>query len=314
MAALSPLPDRSVVTSLARVRSQRLDVQLRRLELHALLHRKLELERLFEAFMIEGQAFVRFDGVRYASTDRGADVMLGEGARHSQRFEMRLGERVLGEVVLMRDVRFDARDEREAERLVEGLVYPLDNALEHHEALAAATTDRATGLGNLEALERELPREIRLARRLGRTLSVLRLGVDYLESISEHHGVAAGDAALGAVAAALGGSLRRGDPVFRIDGDAFCVVLADASHRDALALAERLRGRIRRCAGLDNVHFVLTASAGVTELGPEDTAATLLERAARALVRARQGGRDRIVSLPAPGASDPGPGDGPTAA
>ena len=314
MAALSPFPDRSVVTSLSSVRRQRLDVQLRRLELHALLHRKLELERLFEAFMIEGQAFVRFDGVRYACTDRGADIMLGEASRHSQHFELRLGERPLGEVVLTRATRFDARDEREAERLVEGLVYPLDNALEHHEALAAATTDRATGLGNAEALARELPREIRLARHLGRGLSVVRLGVDYLESISEHHGVQAGEAALAAVGETLAGTLRRGDPVFRIDGDAFCLVLADASVEDALALAERLRGRIGRCAELDNVHFVLTASAGLTELGPEDTAETLLERAVRALRHARQGGRDRIVALPAPGAPGSAPDDGPSAA
>ena len=314
MAALSPFPDRSVVASLSSVRRQRLDVQLRQLEFNALLHRKLDLERLLEALMIEGQAFVRFDGVRYAASDRGADVMLGEAARHRQRFELRLGGRPLGEIVLMRASRFGAREEREAERLVEALVYPLDNALAHHEALVSATVDRATGLGNRQALARELPREIRLARRLGRTLSVLAVGVDYLESISEHHGAQAGESARAALAATLGSALRRGDLVFRADAETFCIVLADARLEDARALAERLGRSIGRCAGVDNVHFVLTASAGLTELAAEDTAESLLERAGSALGRARQLGRGRTVALPAPGRSGAPDDDGPSAA
>ena len=314
MAAVSPTQDRSVVTSLSSVRRQRLDVQLRQLEFHAMLHRKLELERLFEAFTAEGQAFVRFDGVRYAAAGRGSDLVLGRTARHSQRFALHLGERALGEVVLMRDEAFDAREERDAERLVEALVYPLDNALEHHEAVLAAMTDRATGMRNQQCLMAELPREIRLARRLGRTLSVLHVGVDYLESISEHHGVAAGEAAQTAVAETLGATLRRGDLMFRVEHDAFCIVLAGAGLGDASALAERLRRGIGRGAELDNVRFVLTASGGLTELGPEDTASSLVERAAAALARARQSGRNRIVALPAPGAPDAPDDDGPDAA
>ena len=314
MAALSPSPDRSVVTSLSSVRRQRLDVQLRQLEFAALLHRKLELERLFEAFMIEGQAFVRFDGVRYAHGDRGVDVVLGEAARHSQRFELRLGERSLGEIVLTRATRFGAREEREAERLVEALVYPLDNALEHHEALVSATTDRATGMRNAEALACELPREIRLARQLGRTLSVLRVSVDYLESISERHGQRAGEAAWSALATTLEGNLRRDDLMFRADAEAFCIVLAGAGLDDALALAARLGRAIGRCAELDNVHFVLSASVGATELGAKDTASTLLERAALALSRARQGGRGRTVALAAPAPDGAPDDDGPAAA
>jgi len=54
--------DDSVVTSLSAVNEQRLDVQLRQLEFHALLHRKLDLQLLLESFLAEGQGFVRFDG------------------------------------------------------------------------------------------------------------------------------------------------------------------------------------------------------------------------------------------------------------
>jgi len=52
--------EQSVVTSLSSVKEQRLDLQLRQLEFHALLHRKLDLVLLLESFMSEAQAFVRF--------------------------------------------------------------------------------------------------------------------------------------------------------------------------------------------------------------------------------------------------------------
>lgn len=315
MATLSPIKESSTVTSLTSVRRQRLDVQLRQLEFHAMLHRKLELEHLFEALVAEGQGFVRFDGVRFAAPgDDGGDVSIGRNGRHHQRFALKLGERSLGEVVLVRETPFDAREERAAERLVEALVYPLDNALRHRAALLAAMTDRATGLRNQQCLERELPRELRTARRLGRPLALLHVSVDYLESISECHGTEAGELAWSAVAETLTGSLRRSDLIFRTDQDTFCILLADATLADAEGLAERLRRGIDRCVTLDNVRFVLTASGGLTGLGPDDTAGSLLARAAHALGRARQAGRNRVVVVEAPGTEDAPDDDGPRAA
>ena len=75
--------EHTVVTSLSEVRQQRLDVQLRQLEFHALLHRKLDLDLLFECLLAEGQSFVAFDGVRFRAGDRGADVHLGVTRPHT---------------------------------------------------------------------------------------------------------------------------------------------------------------------------------------------------------------------------------------
>jgi len=51
--------DQSVVTSQDAMREQRLDVQLRQLEFNALLHRKLDLDLLFECLLTEGQHLIR---------------------------------------------------------------------------------------------------------------------------------------------------------------------------------------------------------------------------------------------------------------
>lgn len=311
MAVLSA--DRTVVTSLSNVRRQRFDVQLRQLEFHALLHRKLELDSLFECLMSEGQAFVAFDGLQFVANHRGEDILLGDIRQHRQRFELRLGERALGEIVLMRGKPFTPREERDAERLVESLVYPLDNALAHHDALQAAMTDGTTGFRNQACLERQLPREIRLSRRAARPLSLLLLTVDYLESISEHHGADVGEQAWTAVAETVNAVLRRSDLVFRTNGDAFCILLSDTPLDGALALADRLRSKVDRCVAEDNVQYVLTASGGVTELSEADSPESLLARAEQALRRARQGGRNRVRWIAAQN-PDTSPDDEPTAA
>ena len=247
--------------------------------------------------MSDGQVFVHFDGVLFHAADRGVDLLVGDVRQYSQRFELKLGDRALGEIELMRGKPYSAREERQAERIAESLVYPLDNALSHHEALLAAMTDGNTGLRNLECLEQQLPRELRVARRTGLPLSILLFGVDYLESISEHHGSAVGEQAWRAVAETLSESLRRSDLVFRSDEDAFCVALPDTDISEAVVLANRLRERVDRCVTLDNVQFVLTASAGVAMLSEEDDVTSVLGRAREALSLARRGGRNRVRCL-----------------
>ncbi|MFT6302121.1 MAG: diguanylate cyclase (GGDEF)-like protein [Granulosicoccus sp.] len=288
---------KSAVTSHSALREQRLDVQLRQLEFNALLHRKLDLERLFECLLTEGQSFVLFDGLQFLAAEHGADIMLGFSRQHRQRFELKLGQRSLGEVVLMRAKPFSPRDERESERLVESLVYPLDNALEHHKVSMRATTDAATGLRNQRAMDELLPREIRLARRVEQPLSVILISVDYLESISEHHGSQVGEQAWQSVAETLAARLRESDLIFRTESDEFCIVLNQTDLDGALALAERLRQEVDRCVSYDNVQFVLTASAGVTELGATDEAVSLLGRSSDALMLARTSGRNQVRAL-----------------
>ena len=292
------------ITSHSTLRQQRLDVQLKQLEFHSLLHRKLDLERLFECLLTEGQAFVKFDGIQYIPETRGKELLLGFVRTHKQRFELRLGERLLGEIVLMRSREFTARDEREAERLVESLIYPLDNALQHYSVLMDAMTDEATGLLNQRALDEQLPREIRLVRRVEEPLSALLITVDHMDSISENHGSEVGEKAWQSVAKTLAARLRQSDLIFRTDDNAFCILLNQTGLQGAAILAERLLVDVDRCVSYDNVQFVLTASAGVTELGSDDTAESLLERARDALNTASRSGCNQVRVLSGRNVSD----------
>lgn len=304
--------EHSVVTSLSSVKEQRLDLQLRQLEFHALLHRKLDLELLLESFMSEAQAFVRFDGMQFLAGERGRDLLVGDMRQHRQQFELKMGDRALGDICLMRGKPFSTREQRDAERLVESLLYPLENALEHHSVLLASMTDRASGVHNQLALEQQLPREIRLARRAEQPLALLLITVDYLESISEHHGMAVGEQAWQSVAEALTERLRQSDIIFRTELDEFMIVLNHTDLDGAIALSDRLRQQVDRAVSYDNVQFVLTASCGITVLDESDDADALIHRAREALSQARQAGRNQIKALPAnaPYGSDDSPDGG----
>jgi len=304
--------EQTVVTSLSSVKEQRLDLQLRQLEFHALLHRKLNLELLLESFMSEAQAFVCFDGLQYLAGERGRDLLLGDIRQHRQQFELKLGDQSMGDICFMRGKAFSAREQRDSERLVESLIYPLENALEHHSALLASMTDKESGVHNQLALEQQLPREIRLARRGEQPLALMMLTVDYLESISEHHGSTIGEQAWQSVAEALTERLRQSDVIFRTELDEFLIVLNHTDLDGALALSERLRQQVDRAVSFENVQFVLTASAGITALDEADDADSLVLRARSALSQARQAGRNQIKALPAnaPDGFDDSPGGG----
>lgn len=287
----------SAVSPPAALRQQRLDVQLRQLEFHALLHRKLDLERLFECLLVEGQSFVQFDGIHFLAESVAVDILLGYTRQHRQSFELRLGERVLGELVLMRASKFSSREERESERLATSLVYPLDNALKHHALSLQAMTDPTTGLRNQRSLEDQLQREIRLAERAEQTLSTMLVSVDHIDSMLAEHGHEVTHDAWLSLAETVRKRLRQSDQIFKTDTDAFCIVLSQTPMDGAVVLAERLLAELDRCISYDNIQLVLTANIGITELGASDNASVLLQRTYDALDLAREAGPKQLKAL-----------------
>jgi len=213
------------------------------------------------------------------------------------RFDLSLGDEDLGQVSLLRATSFSTREARIASRLIEMLRYPLDNALTHHAALMQSMTDGASGLLNQKALEQELPREMRLARRAEQPLSMMIIAVDYFESITEHHGASVANEAWDAVAAALRHQLRSSDKLFRSNNDQFVALLSFTDIEDALLVTHRLQQSVALSVGEDNISFVLTASAGITELDSKDDPDRFLKRAHKALGKARRHGRNQVKSI-----------------
>jgi diguanylate cyclase (GGDEF)-like protein len=159
-----------------------------------------------------------------------------------------------------------------------------------------ATSDELTGLLNrrefLEAAQREHSR----AKRYSRPCSVLMLDLDLFKRVNDTHGHAVGDVVLKTCAAAWKRLLRDQDLLGRLGGEEFCAVLPETPALAGLQAAERMRRAIEALSfeGKQGT-FKVTTSIGVTEVVPADEqVADVIERADRALYRAKLGGRNRV--------------------
>jgi diguanylate cyclase (GGDEF)-like protein len=161
--------------------------------------------------------------------------------------------------------------------------------------------DPLTGLHNRRFLVDQAPRMWRQARREGTRVAAMVLDLDHFKRLNDTHGHAAGDAVLHAVAGSLARTVRPTDVLARVGGEEI-VVLSMVSDRDeADHLAERLRAAV---ADSRTTHgHAVTASIGLALTRPADEADPagalwqLIDRADAAMYEAKQGGRDRVVSM-----------------
>jgi len=103
-----------------------------------------------------------------------------------------------------------------------------------------ADEDSLTPISNRRAFLRHLGRTISYVERYGAASSLLYFDLNGLKAINDHHGHAAGDAALLHVSQILLANTRSSDLVGRLGGDEFGVLLARADAESARTKAERL--------------------------------------------------------------------------
>ena len=172
----------------------------------------------------------------------------------------------------------------------------LEESRQQLEALASK--DALTGALNRRTFFVQAEAEFVRSRRLQQPLGVLMLDLDHFKLVNDRWGHAAGDAALRHVVSVAGSRLREFDPVGRIGGEEFAVLLPGAAEEGARAVAERLREAVESepvVAG--ELSFPLTLSAGAAELSEADANLdALLARADEALYQAKRDGRNRVSS------------------
>ena len=183
---------------------------------------------------------------------------------------------------------------RELQELVARIKHLL-NGLFDMVAEIESGSDPLTNVLNRRFLPSVVGREISIARRQRSEFSVLLLDIDHFKAINDEHGHSGGDQVLRQFAEVLHQSCRSSDFVFRYGGEEFLVVLVDAGRDAALAAAQKLGAEIRRhvfsIAEAGPQH--ITASIGVATFDGHPDYAYLIDRADKALYRAKQAGRDR---------------------
>ena len=158
-----------------------------------------------------------------------------------------------------------------------------------------AYRDALTGCYTRRHAMAQLEREMRAAGR-GTPFSLGMLDLDHFKAVNDTLGHAAGDEVLKAFAHCVDGALRGTDLLARIGGEEFLVIFSATAAPSARAVAERLRERVAalRIPALPEGRGI-TVSVGIAEHRAGASIEQTLARTDRALYRAKEEGRDRVV-------------------
>jgi len=189
--------------------------------------------------------------------------------------------------------------------LVAGMILRLRMDTEATEAQLERRlrTDALTGIATRQVLDGVGAARIAEARASGSTVALIVIDVDDFKSINDGDGHPAGDAVLRHLGEQLSAAAGPRDVATRWGGDEFALLLADATSRSAVEVAELLLEAVRRSPvalpdGEGTVGYTISMGVATTEDGTDDIE-SLYATADRALYRAKAAGRDRVATATA---------------
>jgi two-component system cell cycle response regulator len=128
----------------------------------------------------------------------------------------------------------------------------------------------------------------------GNNMSIMIIDIDYFKEVNDKYGHNMGDRVLVEVANTLKDAFRDVDIISRWGGDEFVALLPAADETTAFEIAEnRIRKRIEN---IDVIPDGITVSIGVDCVHSDDDAHTAIGREDDMLYRAKEKGRNCVVS------------------
>lgn len=160
-----------------------------------------------------------------------------------------------------------------------------------------ANHDPLTGIANRRRFIERFGWELQKAKRSQQEMALLIIDIDRFKTINDTYGHAVGDKAIVLFSDACKRAIRETDLLGRFGGDEFVALLPATGSDEALQIAERMRGLIVSCTGLEanGRTIALSASIGISTIHADDTdLSRALHKADAALYRAKQRGRNRV--------------------
>ena len=183
------------------------------------------------------------------------------------RAQLRVHGRTVGvmTVATMGDRVFNASDLLFMAAVADQVAIAVDRA---RQFASEARTDHLTGLANRRQFERVMEREVALAERHNRRLSLMMIDLDNLKRINDRLGHDAGDEALRLVAQQLQRVVRASDVCARVGGDEFAVAMPETDLDRARDVAMRLRRAVEQGALSMRAPEHVEVSVGIAAFGP----------------------------------------------
>ena len=158
-----------------------------------------------------------------------------------------------------------------------------------------ATRDDLTRLFNRRHMVELMEMQLAQHRRSGAPLCIALLDIDHFKRVNDAHGHHVGDEVLRRFAAEAAGAMRGSDLLARWGGEEFIAMFPATPMAQAQTALLRLESRL---AGADfsalAADLRVTFSAGLIEVRDGEALHACIERADRAMYRAKAAGRNRV--------------------
>ncbi|MCW8930275.1 MAG: transporter substrate-binding domain-containing protein [Gammaproteobacteria bacterium] len=165
----------------------------------------------------------------------------------------------------------------------------------NHELELLATTDPLTKLFNRRYLDSKIHEGLNLAKRYKTPFSIIIIDIDDFKAVNDTHGHDVGDLVLEKFSNILSSNSRVNDIVGRWGGEEFLIILPQVNLEEAKYISQKI------CSIINDTHFEIvssmTASMGLTIYKKGDSFNNIIKRADQALYKAKQDGKNRVVSL-----------------
>lgn len=166
---------------------------------------------------------------------------------------------------------------------------------QNHKLAEVAIRDSLTNLHNRRYLLEHLEIEITRHEKLERPLQLALIDLDHFKEVNDAHGHHVGDKVLVSFADYLRNGLRTDDIIIRYGGEEFVVVFLNTPQAKAVKALERLQAEFSQQKFTGSQPFTTSFSAGVAQNVPQESASQLLQRADKALYKAKSEGRNLIL-------------------
>lgn len=161
-----------------------------------------------------------------------------------------------------------------------------------------SVTDGLTGLYNRRHFEYNIEREFLRTKRYPCELSLAMVDIDHFKTLNDTHGHQFGDYVLKELSKIIASSFRKTDMIYRYGGEELAIILTETSLDNSLIPLDRLKTKISQYKFCYNdIEKNITVSIGVCSVNEElKDQHELIECSDKALYKAKQDGRNRVVA------------------
>ena len=168
------------------------------------------------------------------------------------------------------------------------------------QGMNLAIKDGLSGLYNRRYFDKHLPRIVAKAEKEKLKLYLMMIDLDHFKDVNDKYGHLVGDQVIKVVSSIIASNVRVEDTIARYGGEEFVVIIYDISEDHILNIADRLKSAVAEYPfKLPDTEKTLTQtiSMGLTEYHIGEPCLSFLERADKALYKAKHAGRNQVVVI-----------------